>query len=395
VHRETGALFLFAPKGTHGALMAKLKTIRIQDFCGLVNRLYPQALAEDWDNVGLQLGDPAAPLERVLVCLDVEEKVIARAEESGAQLVVSHHPLLFRPLRKITPEDEAGRTIFRALRQGIAVFSLHTNLDRAKNGLNDWLAAGLGLQHSIPLEQGGDKLLKLVVFVPLGHEEAVKEALFSAGAGEVGAYDRVSFQSPGRGGFRCGPATRPFIGTPGAEEVVEEVRLETLLPAAISGKVVSRLLKAHPYEEVAFDLYPLANQRTDVGLGRIGQLPQPLALADFVVLVKQALGLQQLRMAGPAERLVKKVAVCGGSGAGLISAALGRGADVLLTGDVKYHEAQRARAEGLTLIDAGHFGTEILMVKQLSEQLGRAAASQQWALDIIEMTGEEDPIQWI
>ncbi len=375
--------------------MAKHKTVRVQDVGGLINTLYPQALAEDWDNVGLQLGDSTASVERVLVCLDAEERSIIRAEELGAQLVISHHPLIYRPLKRITPVDEAGRAIFRAMRQGIAVISAHTNLDRAKNGLNDWLAVRLGLQQTTPLEQSTDNLLKLVVFVPRGHEEAVKDALFNAGAGEIGNYDRVSFQSPGQGGFRCGTETTPFIGTPGAEERVEELRLETVIPAALSGKIVAKLLKAHPYEEVAFDLYPLANQRTDVGLGRIGLLTAPLELPELLAQVKQNLGLKQLRVAGECKGLIRKVAVCGGSGASLISDALRQGADCLITGDVKYHDAQRARAEGLVLIDAGHFSTEILMVEQMTAQLKRAATERQWQLEFIEMTGEEDPFRWI
>ncbi len=375
--------------------MAKQSTVRVQDIGGLINQLYPSALAEDWDNVGLQLGDPAAVVERVLVCLDVEEKTIARAEEVGAQLVISHHPLIYRPLKKIAPLDEAGRTVFRALRQEIAVISAHTNLDRAKDGLNDWLATRLSLQQTSPLEQSVADLLKLVVFVPAGHQDAVLEALFIAGAGVIGAYDRCSFRTDGIGSFRGGEGTVPFIGRPGERTEAEELRIETVFPAALAGKVVAKMQKAHPYEEVAFDLYPLANQRSDVGLGRIGILDTALELPDFADQVKQALGLEHLRLAGRCAGLVKKVAVCGGSGASLISHALRQGADCLVTGDVKYHDAQRARAEGLALIDAGHFGTEILMGKHLSEKLTRVAADRQWSLEIIEMIGEEDPFSWI
>lgn len=375
--------------------MAKSKTVRVQDVSGLLNQLYPPSLAEDWDNVGLLLGDPAAPVERVLVCLDAEEQVIARAEELGARLVISHHPLIYRPLKRITPGDEAGRTLFRAMRGDIAIYCAHTNLDRARGGLNDWLAKRLGLQNAQPLEQSLRDLLKLVVFVPLGHEEQVRDALFSAGAGVIGDYDRVSFQTPGRGGFRCGPDTDPHIGTPGQSEVVDELRIETVLPAALAGKVVAKMIKAHPYEEVAFDLYPLSNQRTDVGLGRIGTLETPQALEAFAAQVKEALGLTRLRLAGACSGSVRKVAVCGGSGASLMSEALRQGADCLVTGDVKYHDAQRARAEGLALLDAGHFGTEILMVEQLTQELKRAVAERQWPLEIIEMTGEEDPFRWI
>lgn len=375
--------------------MGKQKTVRVQDVGGLLNSLYPQALAEDWDNVGLQAGDPAALVERVLVCLDAEEYVIARAEELGAQLVISHHPLIYRPLKKIAPTDEAGRTLFRALTQGIAVISAHTNLDRAKGGLNDWLAECLGLHKTAPLEQSIAGLMKLVVFVPFGHEKVVRDALFDAGAGVVGEYDRVSFQSPGRGGFRCGKETTPFVGTPGAEETVEEYRLEVVMPAALTSKVVAKLQKAHPYEEVAFDLYPLANQRTDVGLGRVGQLVEPLELNAFIAQVKKALGLTTLRVSGTSKGLIRKVAVCGGSGASLLSEALRQGVDCLVTGDVKYHDAQRARAEGLVLVDAGHFATEILMVKRMAEQLQQVADERQWPLEIIEMTGEEEPFTWV
>ncbi len=375
--------------------MAKQKQVRVQDISGLINQLYPVALAEEWDNVGLQLGDPAAVVDRVLVCLDVEEKTIAYAEEVGAQLVLSHHPLIYRPLKKIVPGDGAGKAIFRALRQGIAVVSAHTNLDRAKEGLNDWLAARLGLQQTVPLEQSVGDLLKLVVFVPLGHEEAVLEAIFTAGAGVAGNYDRCSFRTRGTGSFRGNAATSPFIGHPEEVTETEELRIETIFPAALATKVVAKLQKAHPYEEVAFDLYPLANQRSDVGLGRIGVLEKPLDLPAFANQVKQALGVEHLRLAGQCAGLVKKVAVCGGSGASLISNALRTGADCLVTGDIKYHDAQRARAEGLALIDAGHFGTEILMVQQLSAKLKRTLADQQWSLEIIEMSGEEDPFSWI
>ena len=375
--------------------MAKAKKVRVQDIAGLLNGLYPAYLAEDWDNVGLQLGDAEACVDRVLICLDAEEQAIARAEEVGAQLVISHHPLIYRPLKKIVPGDEAGRTIFRALRGGIAVLSLHTNLDRARDGLNDWLAAALDLQQPVPLEQTVGDLLKLAVFVPLGYEEQVREALFSAGAGVVGDYDRVSFQSPGRGGFRCGAGTNPHIGTPGEREEVEELRIETLVPAALSGKVVAKLLKAHPYEEVAFDLYPLANRRNDVGLGRIGRLPEPLALEEFAARVKRTLGLPGVRLAGRCKGLVEKVAVCGGSGVSLFTEALRQGADCLVTGDVKYHDAQRARAEGLALIDAGHFGTEILMVQQLAARLRTLVDERQLPLEIVEMQGEEDPFRWV
>lgn len=372
--------------------MSRLKSVRLNEILGLLNSLYPPSLAEDWDNVGLQVGDSTALVDKVLVSLDAEEAAIAKAEECGAQLVISHHPLIHRPLKRLTPADAVGRTLFRAIRNGIAVISAHTNLDRAADGLNDWLAERLGLEDVVPLERasGGD-LVKLVVYVPAGHEASVMDALFAAGAGRVGAYDRCSFRTIGTGSFRPGDGTDPFIGRQGDMEEVEEFRLETILPQALAGKVIAKMLKAHPYEEVAYDLIPLRNERHDIGLGRIGRLPQPLEAAEFAAQIKERLGLTSLRLAGTVQGKLSKVAVCGGSGISLFAEAQRQGADCLVTGDVKYHDAQRARSEGLLLIDAGHFGTEHLMVTGLAGRLRVAAAERQFPLEIIEMGTESDP----
>ncbi|PLX92310.1 MAG: Nif3-like dinuclear metal center hexameric protein [Desulfuromonas sp.] len=372
--------------------MSRNKSLRLHEVIGVLNSLYPPALAEDWDNVGLQVGVSDTLIDKILICLDAEESALAQAEACAAQLVISHHPLIHRPLRRLTPADETGRVLFRAIRKNIAIVSLHTNLDRAADGLNDWLAGRLGLEQVVPLERmpGGD-LIKLVVFVPAGHETLVMDALFAAGAGQIGAYDRCSFRVFGTGSFRPGSDTDPFIGRQGEAEEVEEYRLETILPQGLVGKVVGRMLKAHPYEEVAYDLVPLQNARHDVGLGRIGRLPQPLAVEEFFALLKQRLGLTTLRSAGPVAGEVSKIAVCGGSGASLFAEAQRQGADCLVTGDVKYHDAQRARSEGLLLIDAGHFGTEHLMVAGLAEKLRVVAADRQLPLEIIEMKTESDP----
>ncbi len=372
--------------------MARAKSLQLSGLVGLLNSLCPPGLAEDWDNVGLQLGDPTAEITRVLVCLDAEELAISEAERLGAQAVISHHPLLHRPLKRLTPGDETGRVIFRAIRNEIAILSAHTNLDRVADGLNDWLAQRIGLIEFKPLEapQAGN-CYKLVVFVPQGHELEVLDAIFAAGGGQVGAYDRCSFRSVGTGSFRGNETTSPFIGQPGASEETQELRLETIVPGDLLQKVVARMIKAHPYEEVAYDLIPLANRRSDVGLGHIGRLEQPLSLQDFAEQVRQQLQVPALRMVGEPQRQISKVAVCGGSGASLIGDALRQGADCLVTGDVKYHDAQRARSEGLALIDAGHFATEHLMVTELSARLQKAADARQLPVEFIEMTAEQDP----
>jgi dinuclear metal center YbgI/SA1388 family protein len=370
--------------------------VRIQDLVGLIHKLYPPALAEDWDNVGLQVGDPIAPVDCLMVCLDPTEATLDAAIAAGAQALVSHHPLIFRPLKSLVPGDEIGRILFRAVREGIAVISAHTNLDRAANGLNDWLAARLGVSDPQVLAGGSDGgLLKLVVFVPVGYESRVAEAMHKTGAGKIGRYDQCSFRTTGIGTFRAGPGTQPFLGCEGVAEEVREIRLETVLPKELAGKVVTRMLKVHPYEEVAYDLIPLANSRPGIGLGRIGRLAVPVTLAEFVDQVKQALDIPALRLVGAASEKVAKVALCGGSGASLLREAARQGADVLVTGDVKYHEARMAESLGMGLVDAGHFATERLMVGELASRLKAEAEIRKMHIRVVEAEGEADPFKMV
>jgi dinuclear metal center YbgI/SA1388 family protein len=375
-------------------MASRQPTVRVQDITGLLNRLYPPQFAEDWDNVGLQVGDPQAPVEKILVCLDPTRAALDQAAADNFQLVVSHHPLIFRPLKNLTPTDPTGKLIWQAARAGIAVASVHTNLDRARPGLNDWLAETLQLTDSVPLQFGqGQELFKLVVFVPQTHLDEVAEVLFTAGAGQIGNYDRCSFRVSGTGTFRAGDGAKPFLGQPGTTELAAECRLEVLVPAERLARVTQKLLKAHPYEEVAYDLLPLANRRVDIGLGRIGRLPQTLPLEVFVEQVKTVLGCQTLRWVGEPERSVAKVALCGGSGASLLAEAIRQGADVLVTGDVKYHDAKIAQEQQIGLVDAGHFATEHLMVGRLVATLKQAVAERNWPLEIIPMNGEQDPFR--
>ncbi|MDY0267880.1 Nif3-like dinuclear metal center hexameric protein [Trichloromonas sp.] len=374
--------------------MTQPSTTRLQDLTGLLHKLYPPFLAEEWDNVGLQVGDPGMPVERILVALDPTEATLAEALRRGAQALVCHHPLIFRPLKRLTPQDETGRILFRAVREGIAVLAAHTNLDRARDGLNDWLATRLGILDPQPLEAGapGD-LLKLVVFIPAGYEDRIAEALHRAGAGHIGSYDLCAFRVAGTGTFRPGAGSTPFIGRAGETEEVREIRLETILPRELTAKVLEKMRKSHPYEEVAFDLIPLANSRPGIGLGRIGRLATPLPLAQFADRVKEKLNAQSPRVVGDLATSIAKVAVCGGSGASLLHEAAHQGADVLVTGDVKYHEARNAESLGLALVDAGHFATEHLMVDALAERLKQAAREQRLELIIDTAEGEADPFQ--
>jgi len=371
--------------------MKRRNPARIQDLIGLIHTDYPPSLAEDWDNVGLQVGDPSAPLERVLIALDVTATTLDEAEALAVQAIVTHHPLIFRPLKNITSLDPHSRLLMRAIAANIAIIAAHTNLDCGADGLNDWLAAKLGIKEVLPIKGGTLPLYKLVVYVPVGHEKVVEDALFAAGAGTIGAYDHCSFTSTGIGRFRPGATSAPFIGSPGQESTPVEIRLETIVSAERVPKVLDKLRKAHPYEEPAYDLLLRQNRREDLGLGRIGRLPQPLPLQDYARQISAALGTNSLRLVGDPQRLISKVACCGGSGASLLFDAQRQGADLLVTGDIKYHDARNALDLGLSLVDAGHFATEEVMVAGLAEKLRAAAQARQLPLEFIASTSGQDP----
>ena len=367
---------------------------RIQDLVGLIHKLYAPELAEDWDNVGLQVGDPGRALDRVMVALDPGLEAVEAARDAGAQALVTHHPLLFKPVKRLTPDDAVGKVLWAAVRDDVAIISAHTNLDCAVDGLNSWLAQKMAVEQAVPLQAVAGDYLKLVVFVPVGHEDAVADALFSAGGGQIGAYDQCSFRSSGEGTFRPGAGTQPYIGKVGQREKAEEVRLETIIPKRKLLRVLEKMQKAHPYEEVAYDLLPLQNQVPGAGLGRIGRLAQQVSLGEFAARVKDSLGCDHLRLIGADQMPVRKVALCGGSGAFLLQTAHRQGADVLVTGDVKYHEARQAEELGIALIDAGHFATEQLMIEQVTQSLQAAARQLNWGVAFEAYTGEEDPFRF-
>jgi len=344
--------------------------VSIQTVINLLEKLAPKKLAYEWDNAGLQLGSPQGETSAVYVTLDVTEQTLAEAESLGARLVISHHPLFFKPLKAVRTDLPAGRIVQKALAANMTVYAAHTNLDLAKGGVNDALAARLGLVETTVLRQDGrQELEKIVVFVPQGHEDNVHRAMSAAGAGWIGKYSHCSFQVPGTGTFLPREGAKPFLGEEGKLEKAAEIRLETIVPADLRKRVVRAMLDAHPYEEVAYDVYPLRNEGEAYGLGRIGVLQQPCSLPDFCRLVKDRLQIPFLRVAGGTDRLVRKVAVCGGAGSDLLQAAAFAGADVLVTSDVKYHEAQEAWTTGVAIIDAGHDATERVIVPVLSDYL--------------------------
>jgi len=349
----------------------------------MMERLAPVGLAEQWDNVGLLVGSPDQMVSKVLVTLDVTLPVARYAAQHGYELIISHHPVIFKALTCIRTDTPQGEIMAKLLKHSIAVYSAHTNLDIAAGGVNDALAGRLQLQQIELLQiTNEDKLVKIVVYTPSSHVEQVREALCEAGAGHIGNYSHCTFQTAGTGTFLPLAGTKPFLGEIGQLEYAAECRLETIVPQSLSKQVLSAMLLAHPYEEAAYDVYPLANSGVRQGLGRLGWLNRPREFQDFINDVKSALGIAHVTVAGNVNKVIEKVALCGGSGGSLIGYAVAAGADVLITGDIKYHEAQEAVAKGLIVVDAGHFATEQPVIAVLVEYLQNCSREAGWEIAI-------------
>lgn len=352
----------------------------------------PAVLAEPWDNCGLQLGDPTAEITRIMVALDATPAVVEAALAAGCQLLVTHHPLIFTALKSVSTATAQGRLIHAAIRGGLAVISMHTNYDIAEGGLNDVLAERIGLSGCTPLQvTSTGELAKLVVYVPEDHLERVRLALVPH-AEQLGAYRDCSFAAPGEGTFTPLEGATPFVGSVGRLERVREQRLELLVDRGQLPRTVKALMAAHPYEEPAFDLYPLLNQGPARGLGRIGRLAEPVTLAAYAARVREQLSAPGLRFVGDPQALVGKIALCSGSGVSVMRSAVRAGAHVLVTGDVKYHEAREAQDLGIALIDAGHFPTEIIMVDAVTGRLAQALGEAGFeGCELFPCRAENDP----
>ncbi|HOF88277.1 MAG TPA: Nif3-like dinuclear metal center hexameric protein, partial [Armatimonadota bacterium] len=283
----------------------------VREIVRVLDRFAPPALAESWDNVGLLVGDPAQPVEAVLVALDCTPAALAQAAEAGASLLVTHHPLIFSPLKRLVEDGGAASQARALIRQGCSLIAVHTNLDSAPEGLNAHVAGLLGLRDARPLASSAARpLLKLVVYVPEAHADAVRAALAGAGAGRIGNYAECTFSARGVGTFRPEAGATPYLGTPGQLERVAEARLETVVPKALLGGAITAMLAAHPYEEVAYDVLPLENAWPGAGLGRLGALAEPTTAGAFLEHAGAVLQTDRLRLAGPADRPVRTVALC-------------------------------------------------------------------------------------
>lgn len=326
-----------------------------------IEKWAPKSLAYEWDNVGLQIGSYQNKAMRIMITLDVVESVVDEAIDKNIDLIIAHHPLLFKPLKQIDFNSPKGKIIHKLIRHNISVYAAHTNLDIANGGVNDMLCHALSIKpQKNVLNTSFDQLVKLVVFIPETHVEAVREALSNAGAGHIGNYSHCTFQSVGQGTFKPLKNATPYIGTENQLTFVNEVKLETIISNQKVSSLVQAMIKAHPYEEPAYDIIPLENKGTRYGLGKIGVLEKEMRLKKLATQVKETFAMPNVRVTGNLDKVIKKVAIVGGSGEKYINNAAELGVDVLITGDMTFHTAQDALEMGLSVIDAGHYIEKVM-----------------------------------
>ena len=331
--------------------------MKIKEIVSALERFAPLPLQDGFDNAGLQIGLTEAEATGALLCLDVTEAVLDEAIALGYNLVISHHPLIFKGYKSITGKDYVERCILKAIKNDIVIYSAHTNLDNAQGGVNYKIAEKMGLKNLKVLEPKENSLVKLVTFVPNAQADRVREALFAAGCGSIGNYDSCSYNLKGEGTFRANEGTHPFCGTIGELHYEDEVRIETILPAYKKAEVVKTLLSVHPYEEPAFDLYPLQNDWSQAGAGVVGELAEPETELEFLKRIKKIFEVGCVRHNKLTGREIQKVALCGGAGAFLLPRAIRAGADVFVTGEIRYHD-YFGHEDEILMAEIGHYESE-------------------------------------
>lgn len=331
-----------------------------------LENIAPLSYQESYDNAGLIVGDKKWVINSALIALDITEEVIDEAIAYGCNLIICHHPVIFKGIKRITGSNEVERCLIKAIKHDLAIYAAHTNLDSITGGVNSKICEKIGLENCQVLSPVKNQLLKLITFVPENHLEEVRSALFAAGAGGIGNYDQCSFGSQGTGTFRGNEDSDPFVGTKGILHAEPEVRLETILPRYLTGKVISALKKSHPYEEVAYDLIPLDNEFPAVGIGMVGELTDPMDEIAILQRIKEIFGCPMIKHTALLNKSVRKIAVCGGSGSFLIGKAIAAGADLYISADFKYHDYFEAD-KNIVLADIGHYESEQFTKEVLKE----------------------------
>ena len=371
----------------------------VAEVIAFLQKFAPLDLAEEWDNVGLLLGDARGQAKKIMTCLTVTPASAEEAVEAGVGLIVSHHPVLFRASKRLTAGHPEGKMLLSLIRAGVAVYSPHTAFDNTHGGINDQIAAGLALINAKPLrpsrQAGSPASYKVVVFVPDKDLDKVSAAMFAAGAGQIGQYSQCSFRIPGTGTFFGSEATNPTLGQKGRREEVGELRLESVCPAESLGAVIAALRKTHSYEEPAFDIYPLTGAPSKLrhterpGQGRVGELSKPLPLSKLARLVQKTLRANEVQRVGDPGRLIQRVAIVCGAGGEFVSDAGRAHADVLLTGEARFHDCLAAEALGLALLLPGHYASERPGVETLADLIQQQfPRAEVWA-----SRREGDPLQ--
>ena len=353
--------------------------MKIKEVLSHLEQKFPLSYQEDFDNCGIQCGDKEREITGVLVCFEMSDATIDEAIQLGANLVISHHPLILRKgIMKVEPTHRVGRIICKALEHKMVLCSMHTNLDSAPGGVNDLFAAKLGLHDVEVLSPADGNLRKIAFFVPESHCEKVQEALFAVGCGRLGNYEQCAYRVHGEGGFLPNEAAHPFIGTAGKRETVEEERVEMVFPAHLQRTVIQALYANHPYEEPAFDIYKLENPSRTVGLGRVGNLAEAVEGEAFLRHVKETFGVEAVKYYGNLSKPVRRVAVCGGGGSSFISDAMAAKADIYISGDIKYHDFHTADGR-MIIADIGHLESEQfvkeIIYNELKENFSNFAVS--------------------
>ncbi len=371
-------------------------TVTIADIMGIMEDLAPSRLAEEWDNAGLQVGQKDWPAEKIRIALDPLPDVVWDACASNTQLLVTHHPLIFRPLKSIDFSTPSGSIIHMAARHHMGIFSAHTNLDSAAGGVNDMLAACIGLKDRNVLgNEIREKTCKLVVYAPAEYEEQIFNALFETPAGRIGRYSCCSFRNPGTGTFRPESGAKPFSGKIGEISHASEVRIEAVVRQQDAQQVVDHIRTRHPYETMAYDLYPLSGEECGQGLGRAGSLDQEMSLKEFALKIREIFGLTTVKFSGREDLRVRKAAVCSGSGSGMMRDFLASSAQVFISGDLRYHDARDAESAGKGLIDIGHFASEHLIVSILAERMRAVLAERNMSATVEICKTERDPFVYL
>ena len=364
--------------------------MRIKDLLCCIEQIAPVSLQEGFDNSGVQVGNINQEAKAALLCIDVTENVVDEAIALGCNLVISHHPLAFKSFKSLTGRTYIERCMMKACKHDLVIYAAHTNLDNAAEGINYYLAKMFGLQHIRILDAQKDGLLKLVTFVPHSHADQVRSAIFNAGGGNIGKYDSCSYNLEGKGTYRAGTEAKPFSGEIGKLHTEEEVRIETVLPAFKQSDALQALLAVHPYEEPAYDFYPLKNEWGGAGSGIVGTLPEEMVEEDFLYQVKDILRLSVVQHSACRNRMVRDVAICSGSGSFLIPKAIGYGADVFITGEAKYNDFYDVE-DKLLLAVVGHYESEIFTKNVFYDII-----SEKYPTFALYMSGtDENPVRYL